>query len=267
MQKKYFTKYKEPSVPLPNLVEIQLNSFNRFLKEGLKELFQEFSPINDYAEKEFVLEFIDYSVGEPKCDEYYAKANNLSHEAALKIKVRLTKKETGETKEQEVFLADMPQMTNHGTFIVNGVERVVVSQLARSFGVYFTMNVTRGRKLFGAKIIPNRGAWIEIETDIDGAIYVRIDRKRKIPVTTFLRIFGLKDSNEIEKRFAKIDNGETSYIKKTLEHDDATTVDEAYVGIYKRIRPGELATVENAKELLDDMFSGGPVRSFFGRPI
>ena len=255
MQKKYFSKYKDPFIPLPNLVEIQLNSFNWFLKEGLKELFQEFSPINDYAGKEFILEFLDYSIDKPKYDEYHAKANNLSYEAPLKIKVRLTKKETKETKEQEVFLTDMPLMTNHGTFIVNGVERVVVSQLARSFGAYFNMNVSRGKKLFGAKIIPNRGAWIEVETDIDGAIYIRIDRKRKIPVSTFLRIFGLPDSKEIEKRFSKIDNGEINYIKKTLEKDDATNKDEAFVEIYKRIRPGELATVENAKELLEDMFS------------
>jgi DNA-directed RNA polymerase subunit beta len=160
MQKKYFSKYKEPFIPLPNLVETQLNSFQWFLKEGLKELFKEFSPINDYAGKEFVLEFLDYSIDEPKYNEYYAKANNLSYEVPLKIKVRLTKKETKETKEQEVFLSDMPLMTFHGTFIVNGVERVVVSQLARSFGVYFTMNFLRGKKLFGAKIIPNRGAWI-----------------------------------------------------------------------------------------------------------
>ncbi len=253
--KKFFSKYKEPFIPLPNLVEIQLNSFSWFLKEGLKELFQEFSPINDYAGKEFVLEFTDYSIDEPKFDEYWAKANNLSYETPLKIKVRLTKKESGESKEQEVFLTDMPLMTSHGTFIVNGVERVVVSQLARSFGVYFTMNVLRGRKLFGAKIIPNRGAWIEVETDADGVIYVRIDRKRKIPATTFLRIFGLKDSKEIEKRFEKTDNSEIAYIKRTLEKDDAATVDEAFVEIYKRIRPGELATVENAKELLEDMFS------------
>jgi len=255
MQKKYFSKYKEPFIALPNLVEMQLNSFSWFLKEGLKELFQEFSPINDYAGKEFFLEFLDYIVEEPKYDEYYAKANNLSYEAPLKIRVRLTKKDTKETKEQEVFLADMPLMTTHGTFIVNGVERVVVSQLARSFGVYFTMNVVRGRKLFGAKIIPNRGAWIEIETDIDNAIYVRIDRKRKIPVTAFLRIFGLKDSKDIEKTFAKTDNGEFNYIKKTLEKDESLNIDEAYVEIYKRIRPGEMATVENAKEILGDMFS------------
>ena len=255
MHKKYFAKYKEPFIPLPNLVEMQLNSFNWFLKEGLKELFHEFSPINDYAGKEFFLEFLDYSIDEPKYDEYYAKANNLSYEVPLKIRVRLTKKETQETKEQDVFLTDMPLMTEHGTFIVNGVERVVVAQLARSFGVYFTINVLRGRNLFGAKIIPNRGAWIEVETDFDGVMYVRIDRKRKIPVTTFLRVFGLKDSKEIEKNFSKIDNGEINYIKKTFEKDDASTVEEAYVEIYKRIRPGELATVENAKELLDDMFS------------
>ncbi len=236
MLQKYFSKYKEPFIPLPNLVEIQLNSFNWFTKEGLKELFGEFSPINDYAGKEFVLEFVDYRIEEPKFDEYYAKANNLSFEAPLKLKVRLTKKATKEAKEQEVFLADMPLMTPHGTFIVNGVERVVVSQLARSFGAYFTMNVSRGKKNFGAKIIPNRGAWIEIETDADGVLYARIDRKRKIPATTFLRIFGLKDSKEIEKRFEKVDNGEVSYIKKTLAKDDATNTDEAYIEIHKRIR-------------------------------
>jgi DNA-directed RNA polymerase subunit beta len=255
MNKKFFSQYKEPLAPLSNLVEAQLSSFKWLLEEGLKELFKEYSPIKDYTEKDFILEFLDYMIDPPKYDEYYAKAHNLSFEASLKVRVKLINKKTKEVKGQEVFLADLPLMTEHGTFVVNGVERVIVSQLARSFGVYFTMNFVRGRKLFGSKIIPSRGAWIEMETDIDNAIYVRIDRKRKIPVTTFLRIFGFKNSEEIEKRFKKVDNGGISFIKKTLEKDDAATIDEAFVEVFKRIRPGELATVENAKELLEEMFS------------
>ncbi len=254
--KKYFSKHKKSFVTVPpELTRVQLDSFKWFLKDGLKELFKEFSPIKDYSEKEFELYFTDYSIEEPKFDEYYAKANNLSYEAPLKVKVKLKNKVVGETKEQEIFLADLPLMTDHGTFVVNGVERVVVSQLARSFGVYFTVNHFRGRKLFGAKIIPSRGAWVEIEIDIDNAIYVRIDRKRKVAVSTFLKMFGFKSAEDIEKAFKHIKPGDIDYIRKTLEKDESKTVDEAYIEIFKRIRPGEMATASNARELLDDMFS------------
>jgi DNA-directed RNA polymerase subunit beta len=266
MQKKYFSKYKEPTIPIPNLVEVQINSFNWFLKEGLKELFEEFFPILDYTEKEFTLDFLGFSVGEPKHNEHYCLTNNLTNEASLKIKVKLTNKEFNYSKEQEIFLSDLPAMTPRGTFIINGVERVVVPQLARSFGVYFTAEETKGKKYFGAKIIPNRGAWIEIETEPGGVIYARIDRKRKVPISSLLRIFGAESAKEIEDAFSKIDKGEISYIKNTIQKDQAKTTEEAYIEIYNRIRPGEPASVESAKEYLDAMF--GPLRydlSFVGR--
>ena len=252
--KKYFSKYRESFTLLPNLVETQISSFKWFLEKGLKELFEEFSGITDYTGKELQLDFINFTLDQPKYDEYYAKANNRSYEAPLKAKVRLKNKKTGESKEQEIFLADMPLMTSRGTFMVNGVERVFVSQLARSFGVYFTANELKGKKLFGARIIPSRGAWIEIETDSDNVLYARLDRKRKIAVTALLRIFGLETKEAVEKAFSSKDNGPISYLKNTLEKDSAKTADEACVEIYKSIRPGEFATVENARELLAAMF-------------
>ncbi len=255
MDKKYFSTYREPLASLPRLAEVQLESFRWFLENGLGELFKEFSPIKDYSGEDLDLEFPEFSIDEPKYDEYQAKALNLSFEAALRVKARLVNKKTGEVKEQEIFLADFPLMTPRGTFIVNGVERVVVSQLARSFGVYFTANFLRGKNYFGAKIIPARGAWIEIETDLDNAIWARIDRKRKLPITMLLKVFGLFRPEEISEKFSKADSGEVSHIKKTLEKDGTQSADEATVEIYKRLRPGEPATLESAKELLAGMFS------------
>src|SRR3989344_3626804 len=226
MQKKYFSKYREPLATLPYLPEIQLESWRWFLADGLKELFRESSPIKDYGGEDLDLEFVDYALDEPKYDEYQAKAQNASFDATLRVKARLTNKKTGEMKEQEIFLADMPLMTPRGTFIVNGVERVIVSQLARSFGVYFTANFSRGKKYFGAKIIPSRGAWIEFESDADGALYARIDRKRKIPATCLLRIFGIESNEDILKNFGK--GGEAdSLITKTLEKDPTKNTPDA----------------------------------------
>jgi len=239
---------------LPDLSEMQINSYNWLLKQGLKEIFEEFSPVLDYTGKELALEFSDHSFDEPKFDENHARENNLSYEASLRLRIRLTNKRTGEKKEQEIFLADLPMMTPRGTFIINGIERVIVSQLARSFGAYFTQNFSRGKKLFGAKVNPQRGAWLEFETESDGAIYVKIDRKRKIPATAILRIFGLEKNEDIENAFSKVDNGEVAYIKRTLEKDQTKTADDAYVEIFKRIRQGELATPENARELVATMF-------------
>ncbi len=254
MNKKYFSNYREPLAPLPYLAEIQLESWRWFLDQGVKELFKEFSPIKDYGGEDLELEFVDYALDEPKYDEYQAKALNSSFDATLRVKARLTNKKTGEMKEQEIFLADMPLMTPRGTFIVNGVERVVVSQLARSFGVYFTANFLRGKTYFGAKIIPARGAWIELESDSDGALYARIDRKRKIPATCLLRIFGIESNEDIMKNFKK-ENQTAELISKTLEKDPTKNAAEAYVELYKRLRPGEPATLESAKELLSAMFS------------
>lgn len=255
MEKKYFSSYKPPLVPFPPLASPQLDSFKSFLSKGLRELFEEFSPVEDYTGKELALEFADFYFDEPKCDEYHAKTHNLSYEAPFRVKVRLTNKRTKEIKEQEIFLTDMPLMTPRGTFIVNGVERVVVSLLARSFGLYFTAEVYGARKLFGAKIIPSRGAWLELATESDGAIYVRIDRKRKIAVSTLLRMLGMHGDDEIKKAFSLVDNGSEPYILRTLEKDLTHNSDEAFIEIYKRLRPGELATADTAKGLLEGLFS------------
>jgi DNA-directed RNA polymerase subunit beta len=252
---KYFKNYPKHLLPLPNLVEIQLNSYNQFLKKGLRELFDEISPIRDYGGKDLALYFGDYYLDEPKCDELKAKKNGLSYEAPLRVKIKLVNKKTNETKEQEVFLTDLPLITPRGTFILNGVERVVISQLIRSAGVFFTTNYIKGRKLHGAKIIPNRGAWLEFETEYNGCIMVRIDRKRKIPATALLRIFGLIKEEDILKEFKDVDNGEIQFMKTTLDRDHSKTQDDAWIEIYKRIRPGDLAAVDNARQLIENMFN------------
>jgi DNA-directed RNA polymerase subunit beta len=254
IQKKYFSRYKKPLADLTPFTEMQINSFKWFLNKGFSELLKDFSPINDYTEKELSLEFTGYSIDKPKHDEYFAKNHNLDYAAPLKVEVQLVNKTTGEVKKQEVFLCDMPLMTQRGTFIVNGVERAIVAQLIRSFGAYFTLNILKGRKYFGAKIIPSRGVWLEIETESDGVIYARIDRKRKFPVSTLLKIFKMT-SAEILDYFKNIDTGEISFISNTLEKDSTKDINEAYIEIFKRVRPGELATLDNAKGLLENMFN------------
>jgi len=200
------------------------------------------------------LYFGDYYLDEPKYDELKAKKNGLSYEAPLRVKLKLVNKKTNETKEQEVFLTDMPLITPRGTFILNGVERVVISQLIRSAGVFFTTSYLRGKKLHGAKIIPNRGAWLEFETEYNGCIVVRIDRKRKIPATALLRIFDLAKNEDIMKEFKNVDNGEVQFIKETIDRDPSKSQEDAWIEIYKRVRPGDLAAVDNAKQLLENMF-------------
>ena len=251
---KVFSSHSKALVAQPNLVEIQTQSYQWFLKTGLKELFKEVSPIKDYTGKDLELHFVDYYFDEPKYDEAHARFKDLTYEAPLRLKLRLENHRVKEKKEQEIYFGDLPMMTDRGTFIINGIERVVVSQLIRSAGVYFTANVWRGRKLFGAKIIPNRGVWLEFETDADGFIGVKIDRKRKAAVSDILRIFGMTEEDEIIKTFADIEVGDRQYIKPTLKKDSAKNLDESYLEIYKRIRPGDLATVENAKSLIDAMF-------------
>ena len=201
---KIFSSHPGPLISQPNLVEIQTASYEWFLKAGLKELLKEVSPIKDFAGKDLELHFQDFYFDEPKYDEEYSKFKDLTYESALRIKVKLTNRRTKETKEQEVYFGDFPVMTERGTFIINGIERVVVSQLIRSSGVYFTGSLWRGRKLFGAKVIPNRGAWLEFETDPDGFIGVKIDRRRKAPVTDILRIFGLETNEEILDAFSHL---------------------------------------------------------------
>lgn len=253
LQKKHFGKYRKPLVEIPNLVTSQIESFDWLVKHGLKEVFQEFSSIKDFSEKKFVLDFAGFELEKPKYDEYYAKDNKLSYEAPLKVRIRLKNLIQNTEKEQEIFMADFPLMTDHGTFIISGIERVIVPQLARSFGVFFTNQMVRGRELFGAKIIPARGAWIEFETDVEGVVYVRIDKKRKFPASILLRVFGAKDDKEITSLFAKVD-GAKPMIEKTISKDHTKTQNDAYIEIHKKLRDGDLATAENAKEFFDSIF-------------
>ncbi|MEK9174756.1 MAG: DNA-directed RNA polymerase subunit beta, partial [Patescibacteria group bacterium] len=255
MKKKIFSSYKYKSFPLPNLLEVQIHSYKWFLDKGLAELFKEISPIEDYTGTNLELSFGEYYFDESKYSQDESKDHFTSYEAPLRVKVRLKNKRTGEIKEQEIYLGDFPLMTSRGTFIINGVERVIVSQLIRSSGVFFTVQNTRNKNQFGAKIIPNRGAWLEFETDYDGVISVKIDRKRKVPVTSLFRIFGLSDDEAIMNAFERHDaSPEISYIKNTLAKDTAKSASEAYIEIYKRIRPGDMATADNAKSLIDAMF-------------
>jgi DNA-directed RNA polymerase subunit beta len=234
---------------MPNLVEAQLTSFAWVLEHGFADLLKEFSPITDYAGKKFELSFGAIELVRPKYNEHYAKVNKQNYEGQIKIKVTLKNKSLNVIKEQEMFLADFPLMTDHGTFIVNGVERVIVPQLARSFGIFFTSNEVKGKSYFGAKIIPARGVWMEIEIDTDGTIYCRIDRKRKFPITSLLRILGATTNEAILELFKGNPESER-VIGITLAKDHAKAVDEAYMEIHKRLRDGDLATVENARSFI-----------------
>ncbi len=253
LSKRKFFK-KNLIVSMPNLIEAQTVSYQWFWDTGLKELLQEINPIKDFTGKDLELTLTDYYLDEPKYDELTAKSKNISYEAPLRVRAKLIIKKTGEVKEQEFYLGDFPIMTDRGTFIINGVERVVVGQLIRSPGVFFTMEYQKGRKLFGAKIIPNRGAWLEIDTDLEGLLSVKIDRKRKVPVTALLRAFGYGSDDAIAKEFSDVDNGEIKYIETTLKKDISKNQSEGYKEVYKRIRPGDLATAENAKQVIDSMF-------------
>jgi len=240
---------------LPYLLEIQHQSWESFWRTQLKELLKEISPIRDYTKKEFELWFLDYTLGEPNySSELEAKNNDDSYEAPLRLKARLVNLKTKEIKEQEIFLTDFPLMTERGTFVINGVERVAISQLIRSPGAFFTaQNLQRG-KAFGAKIIPNRGAWLEFETENSGFLAVRIDRKRKAPATTLLRAFGVEKDEDILKLFKDVDTGEVKYIEETLKKDVSKDQGEALVEIYRRLRPGDYVTPDTAKELIWNMF-------------
>ncbi len=255
MKPKIFSKYAGPTYVAPNLVEIQTKSYKWFVGKGLRELFDEISPIKDHTGKELELSFLDYKFDQPKYTEAKALEKDQAYEAPLRVNVKLKNNETKEAKTQEVYLGDFPIMTDRGTFIINGVERVVISQIIRSPGIYFTGSVYRGRKLFGAKIIPNRGAWLEIETESDGYIGVKIDRRRKAPITQLLRIFGLENNEAILKEFSAVDTGDFKFLPATLKKDDTKNADDAFIEIYKRLRPGDLATVENARLLIEPMFS------------
>ena len=250
----YFTD-EHVRVELPNLIEIQKSSYKWLFEEGIRELLDEISPVDDFTGEALTLEFGKYDLGEPKVDEITARARNLTYKAPLMCDVVLDNKITKKSKASRVFLGDFPVMTDRGTFIVNGIERVVVSQIVRSYGVIFVAEEVAGKKQFGAKLIPSRGAWLEFETSNRGVISVKVDRKRKIPVTTFLKALGMKSNEEILRKFSDVDdNMEMKYIEQTLSKDLAKDQDTALVEVYKRIRPGDLATAEAAKVFIDALF-------------
>jgi DNA-directed RNA polymerase subunit beta len=248
----YFTRRRD-ALELPNLVDHQTKAFQWFVEEGLGELLAEVSPIDDYTGTKLTLNFKSYHFGEPKLSEAEARENNVSYETPLLAQLELINKVTGEVKEQEIYLGDYPWMTRRGTFVINGAERVVVSQLVRSAGVFFTAEQHTMGALYGAKIIPGRGAWLEFETAANGAIFVKIDRKRKIPVTTLLRALGVPDS-QMREAFKHVDTGKINYLDATLEKDTAHGQNNALIEVYRRLRPGDLATVENARSLIENMF-------------
>ena len=251
---KNFAKSKI-SLPLPYLLAIQKDSWDRFWEKDLRELFAEISPIRDYTKKEMELWFLDYKLDEPKYkNDLEAKLNNDSYEAPLRVKTKLVNLKTKEIKEQEVFLCDFPLMTERGTFVMNGVERVVICQLIRSPGVFFTAQQWARQNYFGAKVIPNRGAWLEFETESSGSLVVKIDRKRKLAATTLLRAFGIDNEKSIKELFQDVDKGETKYIEETLKRDKAQNQGEALIEIYKILRPDELVTAETAKEFIENIF-------------
>ncbi|MDD2585997.1 MAG: DNA-directed RNA polymerase subunit beta [Syntrophomonadaceae bacterium] len=248
VQRLSYARIEEP-IALPNLIQVQLSSYEWFLKHGLRSALQEVFPINDFTGN-LELDFIDYSRGEPKYSVNECKERDVSYQAPLKLKVRLTDKENGEIKESEVYMGDLPLMTDKGTFIINGAERVVVSQLVKSPGVYFSDRVdVSGNLLYAATVIPNRGAWFELEMDSAGIIYTRIDKTRKIPVTVLLRSIGYETNETI---MALYNNDET--IEKTLEKDTTTNKKEALIEFYRRLRPGEMATEDAAEQLLNNLF-------------
>ena len=235
---------------MPNLIEVQKDSYRWFLKEGLKEVFEDISPITDFSGN-LVLEFIDFSLdSEPKFSIEECKERDATYAASLKVKARLYNRELDELKEQEIFMGDFPLMTETGTFIINGAERVIVSQLVRSPGIYYASDFDKvGKKLLSATVIPNRGAWLEYETDSNDVFYVRVDRTRKVPVTVLIRALGIGTDAEIMELF-----GDEPKINATLDKDIAKSYEEGLIEIYKKLRPGEPPTVESSESLLRGMF-------------
>jgi DNA-directed RNA polymerase subunit beta len=247
-----------PSVmPMPNLIQIQIESFDWFKNNGLRELFEEISPITDFTGKNMELEFKDYSFGEPRYSVFECRQRDMTYAAPLRVRVQLRIKETGEIKESEIFMGDFPLMTENGTFVINGAERVVVSQLVRSPGVYFTAaeDPNTGRKLFGAKLIPNRGAWLEFETSNKDVMSVKVDRKRKIPVTILLRAIGFGSEEELVEAFKNINTRtDHDYVRSTIDKENNIhTQEEAMIELYRRLRPGDPPTKENAESLLNSL--------------
>src|SRR5436309_1099476 len=247
----------DEKLPIPNLIELQLDSFNWFLEKGLRELFDEISPIKDFTGKVMELQFLDYEFGPPKYTELECRTKDLTYSKPLYVNVELLIKETGEIQRQRVYMGDFPTMTDQGTFVINGAERVVVSQLVRSPGVYYSEleDPTTGRMLFSAKVIPNRGAWLEFETNNKDQLWVKVDRKRKLAATTLLRAVGYEQNDEISALFASIDvDPDHQYVASTLDKDLTHTQQDALIEVYKKLRPGDPPTGDNARQLVESLF-------------
>lgn len=249
----YFTP-EHKVLDLPDLVGHLKTSWRQLIDRDLGEVFEEINPIEDYTGEKLSLSFKSYRFGEPKFSDKEAMRDNASYEAPLYANVELTNRSTGEVKENELYLGDYPWMTDRGTFIINGSERVVVSQLVRSNGVYFDAEQIGERKYYGARIMPGRGAWFQFETDQHGVIWVKIDRRRKVAVTTLLRALGYSTNTSINELFTKVNTGDVDYIKATIEKDASRTTNEALIDVFRRLRPGDLATVENARQMIERMF-------------
>ncbi|HKL16847.1 MAG TPA: DNA-directed RNA polymerase subunit beta [Patescibacteria group bacterium] len=252
-KRKYFTKSKY-SLGLPDLIKIQKDSYDWFLNNGLEEVIKEISPIQDAVGKNYELHFLGCHVDEPKFDEMTSRNRNLTYKAPVNVKIRLINKKTGKKQTQEVYFGDMPLMSKRGTFIINGIERVIVSQLIRSPGVYISRENVRGRFCYGGKIIPERGSWLEFITDRHKVVWVRIDRQRKIPATALLRVFGIGSDKEILDWFKGLGKKEMEYLKETLEKDPSSSEKQGFVEVYKKMRPGELPTIDNARSLIEASF-------------
>lgn len=236
-------------LPMPHLIDIQRKSYEWFIKEGLNEILHDISPIKDFTGN-LELSFESFDLGQPKYGIEECKERDESYSAPMNVKVRLLYKDTGEMKESSVFMGDFPLMTETGTFVINGAERVIVSQLVRSPGVYYSVEIDpSGKKLYGTTVIPNRGAWIEYETDINDVIYARVDRTRKLPATVLLRALGLSSNEEIVNCF-----GPHPALLATLEKDTTKNRDEALLEVYKKLRPGEPTILENATQLIEATF-------------
>jgi DNA-directed RNA polymerase subunit beta len=253
VERKFYTDFHK-HMEVPDLIEIQKYSYDWFFEEGLKELFDEVGDIQDFGERGIKLRLLDYHMDEAKFDETTSKEKNVTYEAPLRVTAEIEFRD-GKKQQQEIYLGDFPLMTDRGTFIINGIERVVVSQIIRSAGVFFTSEMLRGKRFYGAKIIPNRGAWLEVETDANNVLWVKIDRKRKVALTSLFRAFGYGTDEEIMEIFKDVDtHPDVRYIEQTLKKDVAGNEEEGLIEVYKRIRPGDLATADNAKSLIHSMF-------------
>jgi len=252
-KRKFFTELQD-AIPMPDLVEVQKASYDWFMKDGIKELFEEVSPLTDFTGRDLELYFEEYYIDEPKFDEVICREKNITFEAPLRVNARLVNKKNDKVDTQEIYLGDLPLMTSRGTFVVNGIERTIVSQLIRSSGAFFTAETLRDRRFYGAKIIPNRGAWIEVETDQNNVLWIKVDRKRKVAATALLRAFGYSNE-QMEKELSDVNNHPNiDYLENTLKKDISTSEDEAMIEVYKRIRPGDLAMADNARSLVSSMF-------------